>query len=129
MREEFWDWPPTKKYHRRPRIERVEILPPRQPEQPTVRIDVRHHRSGILPQRLVIIAAFAILVLILVRSPGGADLVGGYYSGVVLARYRCRYCGVGDNLYSREAFWPSLLTLGRPTAQLASYKAFPRLWW
>ena len=60
------DW----QYHRKARrIETVEILPPRQTER-TVRVDVHvHRRSGIRPQRLVVVAAFVIVGLILVRSP------------------------------------------------------------
>jgi hypothetical protein len=51
-----------------------EILEPEQ-EQPTVRIDVHHHRSGIRPQHLVIGAALVILALILFRSPGALILL------------------------------------------------------
>jgi hypothetical protein len=57
------DWPPTKKYHRRPRIETVEILPPRQPER-TVRIDVNVHRRSDhnIPQ-LIAVGALIFLAL------------------------------------------------------------------
>src|ERR1051326_2321008 len=60
-RVEFWDWPPEPKRSRRPRLARVEILPPK---QPTVGIDVhRHNRSGFRPQHAVI----AVAVLMLLR--------------------------------------------------------------
>jgi hypothetical protein len=66
-----WDYPPTMRPRRKARIETVEILPPRQPER-TVRIDVHHHHrsGGISPQRIIVVAAFAVLGLILLRSPG-----------------------------------------------------------
>ena len=67
-----WDFPPTMRPRRKPRIETVEILPPRQPER-TVRLDVnvRHRSSGINPQHVVIAVALFILLLVLFRSPGG----------------------------------------------------------
>jgi hypothetical protein len=70
MRKEPWDWPEEpRKRSRRPRIERVEILPPRQPEQRIhVNVNVRR-RPNIMP-RAVTIAAMIVLALILVRSPG-----------------------------------------------------------
>jgi len=71
-----WDWPQEKR-SRRPRIETVEILPPQQPER-TARLDIHHHhrREGIGPQRIVIVVAFIILALIMVRSPGALILLG-----------------------------------------------------
>ena len=73
-----WDaFPDPPKRSRRPRIEAVEILPPRQPDR-TVRLDVHHHHrsGGINPHRLVVIAAFAVLGLVLIRSPGALILIG-----------------------------------------------------
>jgi hypothetical protein len=60
MREEPWDWPPRK----RRRFERVEILPP---EQPEMHVHV-HDARGWEPQRWITIAALFVLALILVRS-------------------------------------------------------------
>jgi hypothetical protein len=61
-----WDYPPTMKHHRRPRIEQVEILPPQQPE-PTLRVRVVvRHRRLVAPgfwQRLIIFGAIAWLLL------------------------------------------------------------------
>jgi hypothetical protein len=63
-----WDWPPEpKKRSRRPRIQTVEILPPRQPE-PERRIHVNvnvHHRrnvsiSGIPPWLIVLVIVAAL---------------------------------------------------------------------
>jgi hypothetical protein len=76
MRQEFWDWPPEpEKRSRRPQIE---VLPPE--SEPRIhRVEVRHvdHRSaGISPQRVIIVVAFAVLALILVRSPGALILLG-----------------------------------------------------
>jgi hypothetical protein len=58
-----WDYPPTMKYHRRPRIEQVEILPPRQPEP--LRVVVRHRRlvSPGFWRRLIIFGAIAWLLM------------------------------------------------------------------
>src|SRR5690242_1924699 len=67
-RVEFWDWPPEPKRSRRPRIERVEILPPRQPER-TVRVDIHHHRRSIITPQMVTIGALIVLAIILLRSP------------------------------------------------------------
>src|SRR4051794_37987668 len=67
------DWPPTMRpRRRRPRIETMEILPPRQPEHHVrVTITTEHRRHNMLPQRLVIVAAMLILAMILLRSPFG----------------------------------------------------------
>jgi hypothetical protein len=63
-----WDYPPTMKYRRRPRIEQVEILP-RQPEP--LRVVVRR-RGLVAPgfwQRLIIFGAIGWLLLNV--SPAG----------------------------------------------------------
>jgi hypothetical protein len=55
------DWPPTMRPRRRPRIETVEILPPRQAEH-YVRVTVRHQATPpawIIP--LAIIAALSMI--------------------------------------------------------------------
>ena len=51
-----------------------EILEP-EPEQPTVHVVHHYRRHGPTPQRIVIIAAFAILALVLLRSPGALVLL------------------------------------------------------
>jgi hypothetical protein len=51
-----------------------EILTP-EPEQPTVHVVHHYRRHGPTPQRLVIIAAFAVLALVLLRSPGALVLL------------------------------------------------------
>jgi hypothetical protein len=67
---------------------------PQQDEQPRVRVEVIHHHRhhGPTPQRIVIIAAFVILALILFRSPGAlillAALIPGHFwiaCGVIVA--------------------------------------------
>ena len=57
-----WDWPPTKRYHRRPRIEVLE------PEEPPTRhhrveITVRHHRRPAPRFLPVFLAIIAVLLL------------------------------------------------------------------
>jgi hypothetical protein len=72
-----WDaFPDPPKRRRKPRIETVEILPPRQPER-TARLDIHHHhrREGIGPQRLLIIVALVALAILVVRSPGALILI------------------------------------------------------
>jgi len=79
-----WDWPPEpeKKRSRRPRIERIEVLPPRQPDGPIqLNIDVRRP-SSVSPQHVIIGAALLFVALILFRSPMvllvGAVLISGW---------------------------------------------------
>jgi hypothetical protein len=75
-----WDYPSTMKYHRRPRIEQVEILPPQQPEPLRVVVRHRHSFGSAGLQRLVIAGAIFFLLMTAIRAPGGlllaAILVG-----------------------------------------------------
>ena len=92
-----WDaFPDPPKGRRKPRAT-IEVLDP-EPE-PTPRVHrvtvdhVYHRRSseGICPQRIVIVVAFAVLALVLLRSPGAFILLAALNSFVVLA-CPCRYC-------------------------------------
>lgn len=61
-----WDFPPTMKFHRRPRIDEVvEILPPRQPES-DIRVTVRRRPGLVAPgfwKRLIIVGAIFWLLM------------------------------------------------------------------
>jgi hypothetical protein len=79
-----WDFPATMRARRGRRrrspghesIPEIEILPPEPEPSPRVhRIDIVHRRRSPSPQRIVIIAAFAVLALILLRSPGALILL------------------------------------------------------
>jgi hypothetical protein len=82
MRKEPWDWPeePRQRRRRPPPILEGEIIEPQsEPRIHRVTVEHRHvdrRRQGIGPQRVVIVVAFAILALILVRSPGALILLG-----------------------------------------------------
>jgi len=71
-----WDAFPDPPKRRRKQERIVEILSPRQPE-PTVRIDVHHHRRERVnsPQRFVILCACLIVAAIVLRSPGALILL------------------------------------------------------
>jgi hypothetical protein len=68
-----WDWPPTKRYRRRPRVEVME--PEEPPTRARVEITIRHHRRrqppGFLPIFLVLVG-----VLLLWRYPLGFLMLG-----------------------------------------------------
>jgi hypothetical protein len=65
---EFWDFPPSRRYHRRPRIELLE--PKEQPTRHRVEITVRHHRRRQPPRFLPVFLAI-VAVLLLCRYPFG----------------------------------------------------------
>jgi hypothetical protein len=56
-----WDWPPTKRYHRRPRVEVLE--PEEPPRYHHVEITVRHHRRPAPHFLAVFLAIVAVLLL------------------------------------------------------------------
>jgi hypothetical protein len=89
-RREPWDWPEEPRRGRRrppPVLEgkilkpEIEVLPG--PHIHHVEIVHHHRRQGPTPQRVVIIAAFAILALVLLRSAGALILLGALTPGFV----------------------------------------------
>jgi hypothetical protein len=82
-----WDAFPDPPKRRRKQKRIVEVLEPER-EQPTIRVDIRHHRSGrTLPQHLVIVAALLILAVIMLRSPGAMILLDALIPSTVLIAF------------------------------------------
>jgi hypothetical protein len=77
-----WDWPPTKRYHRRPRVEVLESEEP--PRYHRVEVTISRHRR----QSWLVPAIIVIAVLVLWRFRLGllmaAALVGWQAIGTVL---------------------------------------------
>jgi hypothetical protein len=81
------DWPPTMRYHRRPRVEVMEPEEPPTRRYHRVEITVRHHRRRQPPRFLPVFLAI-VAVLLLCRYPFGflmlAALAGWQMIGTAL---------------------------------------------
>jgi hypothetical protein len=81
-----WDWPPTKRYHRRPRVEIMEPEEPPTRRYHHVEITVRHHRRA--PPRFLPVFLVLVAMLLLWRYPFGflmlAALAGWQVIGTAL---------------------------------------------
>jgi hypothetical protein len=82
-----YDWPPTMRHHRRPRVEVIE--PEEQPTQARVKITVRHHRRApprFLPVFLVLVGLLMLwkypLGSLMLAALGGWPLLIGLLIGV-----------------------------------------------
>jgi hypothetical protein len=78
-----WDFPPTKRYRRRPR---VEIMQPQEPPRyHRVEITVGHHRRP--PPRFLPIFVAIVAVLLLWRYPLGFLMLGALVGSQVLSMF------------------------------------------
>jgi hypothetical protein len=106
MRSEFWDYPPTKHYHRKAQRPTVEVLEPRE-EQPRVhRVEIVHYRRHTIAPQAVTVAAIILLGIVLLRSPAALIMLavllmhptiliaaGGFVALVVIIAAHERYRG------------------------------------
>jgi hypothetical protein len=71
----YWDFPPTKRFHRRPR---VEIFQPEESPVRRFRVEIEHRRPAPNFWPLVIVAAVALLLW---RFKLGLILIGAFADG------------------------------------------------
>jgi hypothetical protein len=73
-----WDYPPTKRYHRRPR---VEVLEPEEPRRWRLDVTITRHRS--MPW---LVPAIAIVAVLLFWRYAFAIMIAGLMLGVLVGR-------------------------------------------
>ena len=79
-----WDFPPTKRYRRRPR---VEIMEPQEPPRlHRVELTIKHHRRA-PPRFLPIFLAIIVAILLLWRYPFGFLLLGALVGWQVVSMF------------------------------------------
>ena len=113
MRREFWDWPPTKKYHRKSQRPQIGVLSPEEEPTPRIRVEVVHRayqprqRQHVPPWlvALLIIAAvmwispFGAVIAIVMASvliashPTIAFVIGGMIALLIVFALRERRAG------------------------------------